>query len=237
MTSVQQTLVKFEAVYDGTNKATALPALAQATEALAELLGHIEAQALKQEARSGASLEKAAALQALGDAAYEVANAVRACAVATGNPELAGQVAFKRAELSRGADKTILNRAQGVYEAASAVLESLADYGVTPAKLTALQRKIEAFREAHPAPRQRVNMSSAATKEVKKLFKEAAVLLKERLDRLMVQYKTSAPEFFNEYTSARVVVDPASSPAEPAPASATTQPASVTIPTPLAKAA
>ena len=205
-TSVQQVLVKFEAVYDGTTAATTLPALAAASEDLDELLDEIEAQSRKQQARSGVSLEKAAALQALGEAAFETASAVHACAVAGGNPELAGKVDFGRTELSRGADKTILNRAEDIHESATAVLDSLADYGVTQARLNALDKKIEAFRKAHPTPRLRVNASSAATKQLSKLFPQLAALLRNRVDRLLVQFKESAPEFFNEYRSARVTV-------------------------------
>jgi hypothetical protein len=208
-TSVQQVLVKYEDVYDGTTAATALPALLAAASDLNEVLGTIEAQSKKQQARSGVSLEKASALQALGDAAFEIASAVHACAVAGGNTELAGKVDFARTEVTCGADKSIINRAQEIQEAATAVLASLADYGVTQSKLNAFDKKIEAFRKAHPAPRQRVNASSAATKQLSELFPQLTALLRDRVDRLMVQFKESAPDFFNEYQSARVIVDPA----------------------------
>jgi hypothetical protein len=208
-TSTHQALLKHESVYDGTAKATALPALEKAAGELGELLDEIEAQSRKQEALSGVTQEKAAALQALGDAAFEVAGAVHACAVASGNVELAGKVKFSRAEFSRGADKTIINRTEAIHEIATAVVESLDDYGVTQAKLDALARKIEAFRKAHPAPRQRVNASSAATTQLARLFPKLTALLRDRVDRLMVQFKTTSPDFFNEYQSARVIVDPA----------------------------
>ena len=160
-TSTHQVLLKFESVYDGTTAATTLPALVRVTDDLAELLEQIDTQARKQQARSGVSLEKTAALQALGDAAFEIASSVQSCAAATGNPELAGKVSVGRSELTRGADKTILNRTEEIHEIATAVLPSLADYGVTQAKLNGLSKKIEAFRKAHPAPRQRVNARSA----------------------------------------------------------------------------
>ena len=41
-------------------------------------------------------------------------------------------------------------------------------------------------------------------------------LLQERIDRLMVQFKTSAPDFYNEYLAARTVVYPAARSAQPA---------------------
>jgi len=144
----------------------------------------------------------------LGDAAFEIASAVHACAVASGNVELAGKVNLGRAELTRGADKTIINRAEEVHQSASAVPDALKDYAVTSTKLAAFEKKIDAFRRAHPAPRQRVNASSAATRQLEKLFAELSRLLRARVDRPMVRFKNSAPDFWNEYQSARVIVDP-----------------------------
>ncbi len=91
---------------------------------------------------------------------------------------------------------------------ATAVLPSLADYGVTQAKLNVLSKKIEAFRKAHPAPRQRVNAGRAATKQLADLFTDLSALLRNRADRLVVQFRESAPEFYNEYQAARTVVNP-----------------------------
>ena len=208
-TSTHQVLAKFESVYDGTTAATALPALVAVTEELNELLEGIETQFKKQQALSGVSLEKTAALQALANAGFEIISAVQSCAAATGNPELAGKTNFKRGKLNRGADKTILNRAEEIHEIATAVLSSLADYGVTQAKLNAFSKKIEALRKAHPAPRQRVNAGRSATKQLAELFQELTDLLRKRADRLLVQFRESAPEFYNEYQSARTVVSPA----------------------------
>lgn len=208
-TSTHQVLVKFEKIYDGTTAATALPALVTVSDELNELLENIDTQFNKQQASSGVSLEKAAALQALANAGFEIVSAVQSCAAATGNAELAGRADFQRGALTRGADKTVLNRSEQIHEIATAVLPSLADHGVTQAKLNAFSKKIEAFRKAHPAPRQRVNSSSSATKQLAELFAELNVLLRKRADRLLVQFRESAPEFYNEYHSARTVVNPA----------------------------
>lgn len=208
-TNTLESLIKHEEVYDGTTAVTALPALVKARTELSGLLDEIETQSKKQQAHSGVTVEKVAALKALGDAAFEIASAVHACAVAGGNTELAAKLNYGRAELTRDADKTILNRAEEIHEAATTVLASLADYGVTQAKLNAFSKKIEAFRRAHPAPRQRVNSSSAATVQLSQLFPQLTELLRNRVDRLLVQFRESAPEFYNEYQSARTVVNPA----------------------------
>jgi len=206
MMSTHGVLLNFTEHYDGTKSLTTLPALEQGVEELRDVLAAIDVQSKKQADSSGAALAKKTALLTLGDAAYEVARAVRACAADVGNDTLTGQVTFSRVALIRGADKTVIDRAELVRDAAAESIALLADYGVTPVKVTALTKKIDAFRKAQPAPRQRVNKSSAAMKALRKLFKSTRTLLNERLDGLMVQYKTSNPEFFNQYNSARVLV-------------------------------
>ncbi len=229
-TSTQQTLVKFESIYDGTTAATTLPALVAVTEELTELLEGIDTQFNKQQASSGVTLEKTAALQALANAGFEIISAVQSCAAATGNAELAGRADFQRGALTRGADRTVLNRSEQIHEIATAVLPSLADFGVTQAKLNAFSKKIEAFRKAHPAPRQRVNSSSSATKQLAEQFAELNVLLRKRADRLLVQFRESAPEFYNEYQSARTVVNPATGASAAEKSAIATLPTATTLP-------
>ena len=174
--------------------------------------------------------EKAAALLALANAGFEIISAVQSCAAATGNAELAGRADFKQGKLKRGADRKILNRSEQIHEIATGVLPSLADHGVTQAKLNAFSKKIEAFRKAHRAPRQRVNSSSSATKQLAGLFTGLNVLLRKRADRLLVQFKESAPEFYNEYQSARTVVRPATGASAAEKSAIATLPTATTVP-------
>ena len=108
-----------------------------------------------------------------------------------------------------GADKKFIDRAELIRDAADDTVDKLADYGVTQAKVTTLTKKIEAFRQAQPMPRLRTGKSSAATTELRKIFQSARELLNERLHGLMVQYKDSNTQFYNQYVSARKIVDPA----------------------------
>ena len=61
-TSTLGALIKHDEVYDGTTAATTLPALVAVTEELTELLEGIDTQFNKQQASSGVTLEKTAAL-------------------------------------------------------------------------------------------------------------------------------------------------------------------------------
>ena len=80
-------------------------------------------------------------------------------------------------------------------------------YAVAPADLKALEQKIAAFEEAYIKPRQSTVAGAAATRELPGLFNKAFTILEERIDGMVFKFKSKSPEFFAEYTSARVVVD------------------------------
>jgi hypothetical protein len=120
-----------------------------------------------------------------------------------------------------GRENQVVARCRDIYAAASANVDALADYGVGASKLTKLKSKTDAFETLLARPRQNITASSAATKALPQRFDEADQLLAKRLDRLMAQFKATAPEFVSEYFAARSIVDNAASrTAKPAPAPA-----------------
>ena len=190
-----------------------LKAFGQGVVEAGDIVSQIVAKAQEQESRvSVASAEKAQTFQALVDGAYEVAAAVHACAVASSNKELAARADFSHSDIGEGSDSRVVSRCQDVLSAATENLDSLDDYGVTAAKLATLKKRIEAFQTAASKPRQTTASVSAATKELHDLFAELDGVLKGRLDKLAVQFKDSQPAFYNAYSAARRIVDPASRP-------------------------
>ena len=183
---------------------------ADAVSDLEEVVARIDVLLKVQEGKDGAAAEKARALQLLGDAAYEIAAATRSCAVTSGNTFLAGQVDFTRSQVTDGRDATVAARCEGILDTANGVSDLLKDYGITTAKLTKLRQRIDAFNAVQTKPRQVTSSSSAATRELPGLFQQAIAVLEDRLDGLVVQFKESQPSFFNEYQSARVIVNSAS---------------------------
>ncbi len=157
----------------------------------------------------GPAADKAKAAQLLGDGAFEIASAVHACAVDSGNDALALTMDFSRSDVTRGRDGSIVQRCQGILNTATELVDSLGDYGVTTAKLNTLKKRVEGFDALRSKPREGITAGSAATKRVPKLFRKATVLLARKLDRLAVQFKESEPEFYAQYKAARVVVDAA----------------------------
>lgn len=203
LTSVRSTLASHET----DNTWTKIPALVTALEELDSVIAQIGEQLEATATPSGASASKATALQALVVSAHEIASALHACATAAGNDELAAEVDFSLSALFKGRETDLVARCSKILSLATEQLDNLDDYNVTQAKLTALGKKIEAFKKVQTRPRQGVAKKAAANKALPRLFLQARNILTRRVDRLMVQFKASAPEFFAEFETARKIVN------------------------------
>lgn len=184
-----------------------LPAFATAVTEFTAVIPEIQSLAQTQASREGASNEKAYALDALGKAAFEIGAATHAYAVTAQDFALEGRVDFARSTIVYGRESAVLARVRDIHAAATASLANLADYGVTQAKLTAFKKKIDAFEASLGKSRQQIATGSAATTTLAQQFAEADTILNKRLDKLVVQFKESAPDFYNEYQTARSIVD------------------------------
>jgi hypothetical protein len=56
-------------------------------------------------------------------------------------------------------------------------------------------------------PRQAQAAAAAATRQLEQLFPDADRLLANRVDKLIRQFRESAPEFYQKYQVARTIVD------------------------------
>ena len=171
-------------------------------------------QQQQQAARPGVAEEKSQARLDLASTANEIAAATHEAATAADLTELAGRVDYSFTDLAKGRDTAVVERCTDIHAAASENLPLLADSDVTAAALTAFKGQIKAFEKLKPAPRNRRVKRSMATQSVKSLFQEADTLVKKRVDKLMVKFKKSEPDFYNAYKSARRIVDQRGKPAK-----------------------
>jgi hypothetical protein len=179
-------------------------------------LDRLDELSTKQSARPGGfSADKSQALHVLGDLAFRIASAIAACGHDAGNGDLAGRVAYSRSNITRGPEAAVIARCRSIHTTGTEYAEQVAEYGVTTADLTNLKKKIDAFQALQPNPRRARAGVSSATKELKKVIKEADTLLANKLDKLIVQFKDSESDFYNEYVSARKLVITAGRSAKP----------------------
>jgi len=184
-----------------------LPAFARGVADLGEIIPLITDAVQTQTRAFGSAREKEAALVSLADAAHEVAGAVFSCAAENADHELMGRVGFSRSDIVKGRESVVVARCRDIHAAAMVEVDALADYGVTAAKLTAFEKKIDGFEAMQTKPRQNISNRSAATKRLPALLRQADEILRGRLDPLVVQFKVSAPEFYDAYQTACTIVD------------------------------
>ena len=167
----------------------------------------IDEQAQTAAGKSGAASAKRLALEALGKAGEEIIGAVLAYANEQALPELAAKVNYAPTDFIAGNARKIVTRANTVHAAATEVLANLADYRITAAKLTAFKKKIDAYDSVKTSPREKIVQRSAANQLLPQLIRTAVSILRDQLDGLMVQFKSDHPNFYEEYFSARSIVD------------------------------
>ena len=186
---------------------TQIPALVTAVEELdavaISISEHFEASA----SPDGSSASKTSAFDTLVTTAHEVAAGLHACATKAGNDELAAQVDYSLSDMADGREADVIARCANVLTLANANVDALGDYNLTQAKLTGLGRKLEAYKQAQPKPRLNQVKKSAVNDTLPHLISEARTILTRRVDRLMVQFRKSAPEFYAEYQAARKIVN------------------------------
>jgi hypothetical protein len=163
---------------------------------------------------SGIAQDKKAARQAMCAAALPIANAVHAYAVKTKNNTLAASVHFSMSDLMGGRDVTSRDNCQNISTTANTNLANLASYGVTAAKLTALNGAIAAYNLLISKPRDTRAQGKTITGNVQTEFDAADEALTE-MDDLLGQL--SDVKFVSDYNNARTIVDAAASHASPTP--------------------
>lgn len=200
--AVQKTLKENNAVWSGTP--AMVTAAAEYDSNIKAIEGCVERQVID---IRGFAKAKAEAEGAMIDLTLSVAGGVRAYAQVVGDTVLMDKMNVTRTGLLRHRDAVVAQHSQAVHTEATAVLASLADYGVTAATLTALQTAIDAYVAAVSAPRHAILSRKGATAELKLLLKDTNKLLGKRLDGLMEQYRAANADFYRDYQNARVIVD------------------------------
>lgn len=158
---------------------------------------------------TGITADKSVSKQELSQIGSRIAGFIFAYAAKTGNNTLKQAVDFSASDILRQRDAEIAPLCKNIHDLGVANLAELADYGVTTANLAALQTAIDSYTGQIPKPRAAVSERATAKANIKQYFKEADAILNEQMDKLAVNFKTANPDFVSEYTSNRIIIDPA----------------------------
>ena len=164
---------------------------------------------------TGIAQDKKQSKAAMATAAQTISAAVHAYAVKNKNNTLANETDFTVSDLTGERDADAIKDCQNIHDLANTNLASLGSYGITAAKLTALQAAIDGYKAIVTKPRDNIVAGATVTQELSNEFDAADETLSEILDGLIVQFQTTNAKFVSDYNNARTIVDQSASHASP----------------------
>jgi len=137
----------------------------------------------------------------------EGASAIQSFASDTKNEDLYELVNYGEGELENMADSLLKDRGQLILDTVNAHAADLVGEGFDGADILELQTLVNDYEAALPAPKNAISNKKTATSFLKTLFTEVTDLLEKNLDKKMVQFKKSHPEFYSDYINNREIID------------------------------
>lgn len=121
--------------------------------------------------------------------------------------ELLGKTKLTKTEIMNARETDVEKLVQPVIDESRKHLTELADYMVTEDMITETETTLDDFKSLIGKPRTIRNRAFAAMTLMEELFDELNDLAKNKIDKLMIRFAESDPEFYNEYNRARTIVD------------------------------
>ncbi len=154
----------------------------------------------------GITTDKNVKRSALTDKALFLVNRIQSYAKTTANNDLYESVHYNQSMFYKGRDTDIAGYCDTIIAKANANLTALATYGVTAALVTDLQTTLTAYAGYIAKPRSVKAQTKNATENLAVLFKDANDILTTRLDLDIEMFKTSKPDFYSQYHTARAII-------------------------------
>jgi hypothetical protein len=193
----------------------AVPAFPTALGKLKTFNDRIAAAAgLQETPRTGVAKDKQARKDELIQNALKVVKPARAYAAATGDNTLRDEIDYSETDLNRLRDEQLAPRCQVIHDRAAALLEEMNDYGLTQAKLTALQTAIDNYSAETPKTRAARAETSVQTDNLEDLFSESKKVLLQ-MDDMIDNFEDDHPDFVAKYKKLREIDEPPSRPRKP----------------------
>jgi phosphate uptake regulator len=155
----------------------------------------------------GITVNKSVVREQLTTATLKLSNALAAYASLNNNYELLGEVNYTPSALNKSRDNILFDIATIIQNKAKLYETELADFLIKPEDITGQQTLIDQYIEAIPEKRVAVTASKTSTTDLKAQFREMDTLLKENLDRVILLFKSTNPDFVQQYFNARIIID------------------------------
>ncbi|HEX8287506.1 MAG TPA: carboxypeptidase-like regulatory domain-containing protein [Pyrinomonadaceae bacterium] len=157
---------------------------------------------------TGITVDKNIVKQALCEKTAEIAGIVYAYASTVGSNTLKAEVNCLFTSLMRMREDALAPRCQSIHDITQTNLAVLADYGITATMLTDLQELIQSYALETPKSRTAISERKTTTANLAALFDETDAILRDRMDKLVMIFKSSHPDFVKTYETTRRTLKP-----------------------------
>ena len=187
---------------------TSLPAFANAYQTFVERLSALEQRGYQQNlALVGVSAVKDAKKAIVIDKTFAMGSAITAYAVLNKDVELINHMKISKHMLNSAGKELLLVLVDRVIKRATSLAGQLDDFGVDAASVEELSTLRDELDAQMNAPRNAIIDRKGQTIGIKTLITEIDGIIKLQLDKLLFILKEDHPQFFIDYTNARMIVD------------------------------
>ncbi len=184
------------------------PELTEAQQRLKSMLSSVTDYRQIQEANnSGLTVSKSILREVLTKLIQQFLSALLAYGTSVKDNELIKKANYTNSGLLRVADPILFDIGSLMLTLADPLRNELSRFFLTETEFNALKDLLSRFRNSIPQRRVATGTSKVSTGNISDTFDAIDILLKEEIDNLMKPFQFSQGNFYNEYKSARLIVD------------------------------
>jgi hypothetical protein len=188
-----------------------IPALVNAVNGLKTRVSDIQSvtQQQTETTSKGATKDKNSVIDRMVELSLKVAAPTYVYALDTENNRLLQKVNVNKSMFYQNHDQGALTLAKIILAEANTHSTALSNYGLSNTDLMELETVISQFDGLINAPSGVIGERKLYTSNLRELFVAADSIIYDKLDKLVVLFKSSKPDFFTLYSNARNVVNTA----------------------------
>jgi hypothetical protein len=177
----------------------------EALDAIIKAIGDMQNEQGKVNVQAS-TLEKREAEKKMVELAVKVANVLSVIGFVTNNADLLTLQGLSDNSLYKLNESDTIAHSRRIFDTAGNNAAALKEYGIEESEIAALETAIQAFDSLVSKPKDTIGMHKQRTTNLTQLFAEMDSIFYDRLDKMMVLFKQSHPDFYDEYRTARNVI-------------------------------
>ncbi len=172
-----------------------------------ELIGLIQSKAEQSNLKTSVTQQKEELKNTIALKTSSLSGLIQVYASDTGNTDLINNIKISASEVTQTKDANLDAVVRNVCTHAQQNQQALISYSVTEDTINELLTLLNQYNQLIGVPRSLQSSKYAKLQSIDELFDKANDLFKNKLDKLMLIYRESHPEFFSAYHSARVIIN------------------------------